>query len=207
MASIRCTNGKVEHTHGSIEESKKCWGVTRPVDASAPPRVTIPPTPPPAAVPYAMQPRTSVPLAMLETTPDGYYAVQLDETDAYRFLRISRRFGKRSKWLGCIQVQSQHSDDLKPLLMYRPLDAEESVRKDEFLWVSQPHMEKYVILAMVDPIRAGQKYASELGRCMICGKTLTDERSRHYGIGPECEKTHTDIIEYVDGLNAEENDA
>lgn len=182
--------------------------VTRPVDASAAPGVTDTPTPPPAAVPYALQHRTSVPLAMLDTTPDGYYAVRLDDNDSYRFFRIKRpqqRKGVRTKWVGCIHVQSQHSEDLKSLLLYAPLEGRPD-KPAEWLWVLRPDWEKYIILAMVDPMGAGHRYASEIGSCCICGKTLTDERSRHYGIGPECEKSHGDIIEYVDGLDAEDDD-
>lgn len=205
MASIKCLNGP-EHRHESVEESRQCWAATSPSNASAPVGVTNPPPAPPAAVPHAMQHRTTVPLAMLETTPDGYYAVRQDAKDHFRFLRISRRFGKKSKWLGCIQIQTQHSEMLKPLMLYRPLNSENAIRKDEWLWVAQPNMQPYLILAIVDPMGAGQAYASELGRCMICGKTLTDPRSIHYGIGPDCEKDHPEVIAYVDGQEAEENE-
>jgi hypothetical protein len=200
MASILCNNGP-EHRHSSVQESRQCWAGVRPANASAAPGVTTPPTVPPAATPYALQPRTSVPLPMLEATPDGYFAVRVDDNDAYRFLRISRKFPKHSKKIGCVQVQSQHSDDLKPVMMYRPLDSPKGSK--EWLWVATPRMERYVILAMVDPLGTGLKYAQELGRCCICGKTLTDERSRHYGIGPECEKVHPERIAYIDGLNSE----
>lgn len=218
MAFI-CRNGP-EHRHDTVEQGRLCWDgklysngqwspdpvtATSPVDASAAPGVTPPPTPPPAAVPYAMQPGTSVPLPMLEATPNGYYAVRLDENDPYHFLRINRpqpRKGVRTKWVGCIVVQSQHSDNLKHILMYAPLDAR-PLDKSEWLWVFRPDWEKYIILAMVDVLGAGRAYAKELKQCCICGRALTDERSRHYGIGPECEKGHPDIIEYVDGLDEE----
>jgi len=29
-------------------------------------------------------------------------------------------------------------------------------------------------------------YGTELGECGVCGRTLTDEKSRAYGIGPVC---------------------
>lgn len=207
MASILCNNGP-EHRHGSVQESRQCWAGTRPVDASASPGVTDTPTPPTAAVPYALQPRTSVPLAMLDATPDGYYAVRLDENDPYRFLRIKRpqpRKGVKTKWVGCIHVQSQHSETLKSVLLYAPLGARPG-QPAEWLWVLRPDWEKHIILAMVDPMGTGLAYARELKHCCICGKALTDLRSRHYGIGPECEKDHADIIEYVDGLEEEDDD-
>lgn len=198
--AIMCKNGPV-HTHQTVEESRQCWGRILDVDASADAGVTPPPPPPPAPVPYAMQPRTSVPLPMLADTPDGYFAVRLDDTDSYQFLRISRKFPKRSNKIGCIQVQRQASETLYEIMMYRPLDSPEG--SAEWLRVSRPQYEKYIILILVDPIRAGLAYAKELEHCCKCGKALTDARSIHYGIGPECEKKWPEIIEMVDGLEAE----
>lgn len=197
MASITCKNGP-EHTHSSVEESRECWDRVIGSNASAGTGVTPPPPEPPAPVPYAMQPRTTVPLAMLTETPDGYYAVRLDDNDSYQFLRISRKFPKRSNKVGSIQVQRQSSENLYEILMYRPLGSPNE-DSEEWLRVSRPQYEKYVILVMVDPITSGQAYARELGRCMICGKELTDPRSIHYGIGPECEKSHPEVIAWVDG--------
>ena len=226
---ITCKNGP-EHTHETVEESRLCWqgklykngqwssdplnptGATRPVDGTAGSGVTgytpEPPAPVVAPVAFAAQPRTIVPLPMLVETPDGYFAVRLDDNDPYRFLRIKRpmpRKGVRTKHLGCIKVQSQHSDDLKPVMIYRPLDALET-QPQELLWISNPALEKHLILVLVDPMGAGLAYGRELGQCCICGRTLTDERSRHYAIGPECEKGYPDRIEYVDGLEAEANE-
>lgn len=208
MASILCKNGP-DHTHASVEESRQCWSRLLAVPASALPGVTRSTPEPPAAVvapiPFAMQPRTVVPLPMLVDTPSGYFAVRLDDNDPHRFIRISRpkvRKNVRTKWLGCVVVQSQHSETLKPVLIYRPLGSLED-KPQELLWVSNPALEKYVILCMVDPLGAGLAYARELEHCCICGKTLTDLRSRHYGIGPDCEKDHPNVIAYVDGLEAE----
>lgn len=38
----------------------------------------------------------------------------------------------------------------------------------------------------VDPIEAAKNYGQEIGSCGKCGKTLTDELSRAFGIGPKC---------------------
>jgi hypothetical protein len=152
-----------------------------------------------------MQPRTNVPLPMLDATPDGYFAVRLDDNDPYRFIRIKRpiqRKNVRTKWVGCIHVQSQHSDLLKSILLYAPLGARPGM-PDEWLWVLRPDWERHIILALVDPMGAGLAYARELQHCCRCGKALTDIRSRHYGIGPDCEKLWPEHIEYVDGLDEE----
>lgn len=37
-----------------------------------------------------------------------------------------------------------------------------------------------------DPKAAAQRFASELGRCYVCGRDLTDDESRALGIGPVC---------------------
>ncbi len=195
--AILCKNG-IPHTHQTVEESRKCWARVLDVDASADAGVTESPPAPPAPVPYAMQPRTSVPLAMLTETPDGYYAVRLDDTDSFQFLRISRKFSKRSNKVGCIQVQRQASETLYEILLYRPLGSPNEGDK-EWLRTSRPQYDKYVILVMVDPIASGLAYAKELEHCCKCGKALTDARSIHYGIGPECEKRWPEVIAYVDG--------
>jgi Family of unknown function (DUF6011) len=38
----------------------------------------------------------------------------------------------------------------------------------------------------VGPMKAAQCYGIELGHCGRCGRTLTDETSRAFGIGPDC---------------------
>lgn len=44
------------------------------------------------------------------------------------------------------------------------------------------------ILALIaeDELTAARRYGQELGKCSRCGRTLTDETSRAYGIGPDC---------------------
>lgn len=44
------------------------------------------------------------------------------------------------------------------------------------------------ILALIaeDELTAARRYGIELGKCSRCGRTLTDETSRAYGIGPDC---------------------
>lgn len=39
---------------------------------------------------------------------------------------------------------------------------------------------------VADPHAAMERFGRELGRCGVCGKTLTDETSRAFGIGPVC---------------------
>jgi hypothetical protein len=49
------------------------------------------------------------------------------------------------------------------------------------------HTERVRILKAIkaDP-DAGPRFGREIGRCYVCGRTLTDEYSRSLGIGPVC---------------------
>lgn len=58
---------------------------------------------------------------------------------------------------------------------------------DEYHAVRSPQSLEMVLKAILsDPKKAAELYASSLGRCYRCGRTLTDETSRSIGMGPEC---------------------
>lgn len=64
------------------------------------------------------------------------------------------------------------------------LDAQAS---DEYHSVRTPQANELVLGRILgDPAKAAALYASSLGRCYRCGRTLTDETSRSVGMGPEC---------------------
>lgn len=129
---------------------------------------------------------------LLDQVPDGRYAVQPDETVPLTFIRISRP--KKGQYGGTIKVQTQHSDDLILRWVYWP-----SGRVSEY----ERSIEEKLLLVCVDSRRAATTYGRELGQCCCCGKTLTDERSRYYGIGPECEKKWPWIIQLVNERDGE----
>jgi Family of unknown function (DUF6011) len=54
-------------------------------------------------------------------------------------------------------------------------------------WPIKAKPEKDRILTAIknDP-DAGPRFGREIGRCYVCGRTLTDELSRQLGIGPVC---------------------
>ena len=54
-------------------------------------------------------------------------------------------------------------------------------------WPIKQFAEKKRVLALIaaDP-DAGPRFGREIGRCYVCGRTLTDETSRSLGIGPVC---------------------
>ncbi len=50
----------------------------------------------------------------------------------------------------------------------------------------QPYNDAVVAAIAADPITAGKRFADLTCRCCACGRALTDDHSKVYGIGPEC---------------------
>ena len=146
---------------------------------------------------------TKVPLPMLDMIPSGYYAVRPDTETPYMFVRIARpTFGRRK---GQLVVQTQHSDQLIDRWVWymdNP-DPRTNVRN----WSTQARfhggqtIEDLILLIIVNHRGCGRAYAQEIGRCHFCGKRLTDERSRWYGFGPECEKSAEGEKDEIDDEN------
>lgn len=165
MASIKCAHCK--GTHESVEQVKLCarnqGAFGRDHDGHTLPRRYAPATP---EITAARQQSDS---AFWDTVnrlrkivEAGYYAIELDGIT--KFYRIDKP--EYGRWKGYTFVKVQASDDFYPVkgaVLRNVLGA---------------------IVADVDAARA--LYARELGRCYICGRTLTDELSRELGIGPVC---------------------
>lgn len=98
------------------------------------------------------------------SVPDGRYAVEEDGT--LKFFHV--RNGKaNTRWAGFVFVDIQASDDTYPL--------KDRARKA-----------RVIAAIAADLEAASRRYGQELGVCGRCGRTLTDEESRAYGIGPIC---------------------
>lgn len=135
----------------------------------------------------AEDPRLAMLSGMLEAIPSGYYAVRPDSTVNYTFLRISRP--KSGNYRGSIKVQTQHSDDLHL----------RAVRWPSGRWsVYRSSIIEALMLLVVGSQDAAVVYGQEIGKCCRCNKALTDDRSRHYGIGPDCEQVWPWILDLVD---------
>lgn len=96
--------------------------------------------------------------------PDGRYAVT--EADGIlRFYRVATPSAGR--WAGFTFIDVQASDELYKL---------------------RDRTRKGIVLALIatNPKAAMLRYGIELGHCGHCGRTLTNEVSRSYGIGPIC---------------------
>lgn len=159
--------------------------------------VTAPAAPPPSSRREAT-PKQKMIAELLKGVPDGRFAVRLDESDPWKFVRISRpKENARSHYRGSIKVQTQHGPSLS--------DPKFVVWPSGQISCYEYSIEDTLLLLVADFRGAARAYARELGRCCRCATELTDSKSRHYGIGPECEKEWPWIIEMVDQEEAIKN--
>lgn len=137
---------------------------------------------------------TKIPLDMLAGIPDGYYASRLDSTQPFTFFRVSRP--KSGKYKGTMKIQTQHGPEYKLAVVIWNYEAQR-------VTVYNKMIEDELLLVTVDHNGCAIAYAEKIGRCMRCNTELTDERSRWYGIGPECEKHWPHIIGLIDDRKGE----
>jgi hypothetical protein len=96
--------------------------------------------------------------------PAGRYALR-GEDGVVKFYRLDRP--TQGKWAGYTFLKVQASDDL-------------------YLIRNRAERDRIIAEIAKDTLAAEQLYGRELGKCSRCGRTLTDETSRAYGIGPDC---------------------
>lgn len=123
---------------------------------------------------------------VLKEIRDGNYAVQRGESGHIDFLRISHPRGN-------FQVQTRHSDQLELAMR----DKFRNSWGKEYIWIPKPWIVPVLVELAADQTRAALLFSSKLNKCCRCYKSLTDRRSRFFGIGPECEEFRPDIIEFV----------
>lgn len=97
--------------------------------------------------------------------PEGRYAIK-GEDHVVRFYKVDRP--TEGRWAGYVFVKIQASDELHNL-------RSKASREDVLRRIAEAGVEESMRL-----------YGLELGKCGHCGRTLTDEESRAYGIGPKC---------------------
>lgn len=95
--------------------------------------------------------------------PNGRYAIEHEGT--LKFYKVNTP--TEGRWAGRTFVEVQASDELYPV---------------------RDQATRQFILASIadDPQAAMLRYGQEIGSCGHCGRTLTNEESRQYGIGPIC---------------------
>lgn len=100
----------------------------------------------------------------LPDVPQGRYAIDIDGT--VKFYHIDKPTD--GNWAGFTFVKVRASDDLHP--------------------IKNIENKRTILQAITDqdPAKAARRFGLEIGKCGVCGRTLTDETSRAYGIGPIC---------------------
>lgn len=129
---------------------------------------------------------------MVSLIKDGRYAVRVSDDYAYIFVRVTRP--TRGRLRGHLIVQTKHSDTLVKRLSF---DSTGRLYQYKTGKISGQTIQEILTMIVVDQAEAAYNYARELNECCVCGKDLTDHRSRYFGIGPDCEKRFPHIINWV----------
>lgn len=146
--------------------------------------------------PKVTDPRLDMISGMLSMVPDGYYATAPQGEGGHVDFLMFKHVEKATKRIpaGTLKIQTQHSEHWMEALVQWPSGT----------WsVHKPSVIEQVLLVIADYKTCARRYAIEVQACMRCNKTLTDDRSRHYLVGPECETKHgfTWPIAYADEQN------
>jgi hypothetical protein len=102
--------------------------------------------------------------AAVDAVPAGHYALP-DDKGGVDFYRVDRP--TEGRWAGKVFVSIQHGDD----------------------HTTMSKMGGATVLRRIETIGAAEcskLYGRELGKCGVCGRTLTNDESRAAGIGPVC---------------------
>ncbi|QFG08568.1 hypothetical protein PBI_ASERPROCKY_82 [Gordonia phage ASerpRocky] len=136
-----------------------------------------------------------LPLMMVSQITDGRYAVTADDNTETIFLRKTshKSNAKNTRMAGATVLQHRIAEDWNSHTVYWP-SGQVSQYSNSYKGTILPEAWAQVF---VDPQGAAHRFAEREHRCCSCGTNLTDARSRHYGIGPECEKARPDVIGWV----------
>lgn len=127
--------------------------------------------------------KSPLPFHMLQMIQPGRYAIPNDENNELIFVRVAAP--RTGRMAGMIQVQTQHSDSWTRRLLVAPDERVIAMRRET---VKGMELRDVLTAVFSDQTSAAMLYAEKEHLCARCGKKLTDDRSRWYGIGPECEK-------------------
>jgi hypothetical protein len=189
---IRCRHGGVEHSHETAREVAFCATQHQgfPVAVSNIKTHTAPELPkaaPATGSTYGTW-RFITPEVMVRGIRKGRYCVELG-ANMRKFFKVDPEW-KGKKFKGATVISSQHSESFKVCLVLWP-DGRHEVHRDT------GDLDRCLMMIAADPYTSKIRYGQEMGVCCNCGKKLTDDRSRWYGIGPECEKDNIEIINEV----------
>lgn len=162
---------------------------------AAPPVPAFEDEPPaPAPKPQLQEMLEPLPKMMVDKITDGRYAITADDNTETIFLRkYTYKDDAKNRFAGCSLLQHRIAEEWHNHTVYWPSGKLTRISH------SYKGMEFPEAWAQVfaDPQDAAHRFAEREHRCCSCGTNLTDARSRHYGIGPECEKARPDVIGWV----------
>lgn len=104
-----------------------------------------------------------------DVVPAGRYAIDTEDgaVNATAFYKVDRP--TEGRWAGYVFVKLMLSDEEQRMSRAA---GDAVLRK----------------IAAVGAAAASARYGHEIGECGVCGRTLTNDVSREYGIGPDCRK-------------------
>lgn len=116
------------------------------------------------------------------STDRRYYAVQDPDNPEQMTYWYT---GKRD--LEAWPPKARYGPVIRITLEEAPEDDAERLAWCERVYAPARHY-RFAIEAAIqaNPVAAGQRFAQFASRCCVCGRTLTDNLSKCYGIGPEC---------------------
>lgn len=128
----------------------------------------------------------------------GRYAVKVEDGSNEIFVHVTRP--KTGPKKGHVVVSTKHGEYLTKRVQYT---AEGKLIFQNNRSIAGQSLAEVLVLILADAEGAAMAYAQKLGVCCRCGKDLTDHRSRHYGIGPECEKVWPSYMARVDEVKGD----
>lgn len=143
--------------------------------------------------PPVTDPRLDMLKSLFPLVRDGYYAAREYDGGHIDFIRISSP--KKNRLAGARKIQSIVGNGFGYKL------TEAAVLWPSNQWSIYDRSRKVLdnlMLICADPTGAAILYAEHLGNCCRCNATLTDGRSRWYGIGPECEKHWPHVLQEIE---------
>jgi hypothetical protein len=146
-----------------------------------------------------VDPRLDILKGMIDMVPDGYYATPPAERDKIDFVRVSRP--TKGQYRGSIKIQTKHAETWREALVLWP-SGQWSVRRTGII--------EAMFMVIADTQSCRIRYSIEVQACHHCNTGLTDARSRHYLIGPVCEKKYNlqwainEVDDKNDGMSFEE---
>jgi hypothetical protein len=123
--------------------------------------------------------------------PEGYYAVPdprgIQEMTYWRRKNHKKRGQSFGPWptkarYGWVLLRSDIPEDLPPEI------SRDTYVRAYYETLATPYRQAIVEAIEEDPVAAQHRFADFNTRCCYCGKRLTNDLSKVYGIGPECRK-------------------